>query len=54
MKFLLKLFFVLLIMGAAGAAVGVPVYRYWLMDPGPKWRTVEVVRGNLAFEVNAT
>lgn len=54
MRTLVKIGLVLLILGGAGAAAYRPARNYWNERNRPKWRTAEVVRGNIVEVVNAT
>lgn len=54
MRKLAKFLIILLVLGGIGAAAYRPALDYWRQRNRPRWRTDEVVRGDLVVVVNAT
>ncbi len=54
MRLLIKSVIVLLVLAGIVAGIAFPVQRYLAERNRPIWRTVEVVEGDISFQVNAT
>lgn len=53
MKLLIRLLLVFVVLGLTAAAAYRPIVDYWHKRSQPKWRTLDVVRGDIVSEVTA-
>ena len=54
MRTLVTIVIIVLVLTGVGAAAWQPVSYYWQLRSMPKWRTAEVVEGDVVSVVNAT